>query len=131
MSAQGQIRTGAVHHATLTVTDVQRASQFYTGVLGFQVAAEFGPRILLGNGSVIIALTPAATGDDRFDESRVGLDHLSFSVASRADLDQAARILDEHGVSHGEVTVLDALGIAILAFRDPDNIQLELTAPTS
>jgi hypothetical protein len=39
------------------------------------------------------------------------------------------RVLDAHGVPHGEVTKLGALGIAILAFRDPDNIQLELTAP--
>ena len=40
-------------------------------------------------------------------------------------------LLDEHGVGHGEVTDLDGLGISILALRDPDNIQIELTAPTS
>ena len=131
MSGQAQIKTGAVHHATLTVTDVQRASQLYTSALGFQVAAELGPRILLSNGSVVVALAPAPVGGDRFDENRVGLDHLSFSVASRAELDQAVRVLDEHGVPHGEVTELGALGIAILAFRDPDNIQLELTAPAN
>lgn len=67
---------------------------------------------------------------DRFDENRVGLDHLSFAVNSRQDLDEAIRILDEHGVSHGEIKDLGPdLGIYILAFRDPDNIQLELTAP--
>jgi hypothetical protein len=32
-------------------------------------------------------------------------------------------------VPHGEITDLgDAFGMYILAFRDPDNIQLELTA---
>ena len=129
MSGQAQIKTGAVHHLTLTVTDVQRTSQLYISALGFQVAAELGPRVLLSNGSVIVALAPAPDGSDRFDETRVGLDHLSFSVASRAELDQAVRVLDEHGLAHGEVTEIGAFGIAILAFRDPDNIQLELTAP--
>ena len=131
MSGQAQIKTGAVHHATLTVTDVQRTSQFYTSALGFQVAAEFGPRVLLSNGSVVVALAPAPDGGDRFDENRVGLDHLSFSVASRAELDQAVSVLDAHGLTHGEVTEIGSLGIAILAFRDPDNIQLELTAPAN
>ena len=42
-----QISTGAVHHVTLTVSDVGRAREFYTGVLGFEVAGEFGPRACL------------------------------------------------------------------------------------
>ena len=129
MSEQAQIKTGPVHHAALTVTDVRRSTEFYTGVLGFQVAAEFGPRMLLSNGSVISGLTPCPGAGDRFDEARVGLDHVSFGVAARGDLDQAVRVLDQHGVPNGEVTELAGLGIAILAFRDPDNIQQELTAP--
>ena len=135
MSGQTQIKTGAVHHLALTVTDVNRARDFYTGVLGFQVAMEFGPRVLLSNGNVILALTPPAerpTPGDRFDENRVGLDHLSFSVASHDDLEQAVRLLDERGVPHGEIKDLGTdFGLYVLAFRDPDNIQLELTAPRS
>ncbi len=42
-----QISTGAVHHATLAVDDVGLSPEFYTGVLGFEVAAEFGTRIIL------------------------------------------------------------------------------------
>ena len=38
------ITTGAVHHLRLTVTDVQRAREFYTGLLGFQVAGELPQR---------------------------------------------------------------------------------------
>jgi glyoxylase I family protein len=130
------VTTGAVHHVALTVSDVARSAQFYTELLGFQKLMDFGPRALLGNGSVIIGLTPPsdpaqAIQGDRFNENRLGLDHLSFSVASRADLEDAARLLDEHGIGHGEVTDLDGLGISILALRDPDNIQIELTAPTA
>jgi glyoxylase I family protein len=128
------ITTGAVHHVALTVSDVARSAQFYTELLGFQKLMDFGPRALLGNGSVIIGLTPPsdpaqAIPGDRFNENRLGLDHLSLGVASRADLEDTLRLLDEQGIGHGEITDLDGLGISILALRDPDNIQIELTAP--
>jgi glyoxylase I family protein len=41
---------------------------------------------------------------EAFDETRVGLEHLAFAISSRAELD----------------------GAAVLVFRDPDYIQLEL-----
>jgi hypothetical protein len=52
-----------------------------------------------------------------------------LGVASRDELECARQVLDERRVPHGEITDLgDAFGMHILAFRDPDNIQLELTA---
>src|SRR6266568_2967162 len=65
------------------------------------------------------------------DPERVGLDHLSFGVAGRADLEQAIRLFDENGVPHGEITTLAGFGIDVLPFEDPDGVQLELTAPTA
>jgi catechol 2,3-dioxygenase-like lactoylglutathione lyase family enzyme len=140
----GQIPAGPVHHLRLTVTDVARSRQFYTGLLGFQVAVESPPpgdpaeaeafRILFGGvvmvrGDLLMGLRPMAPEGDRFDPDRVGLDHLSFGVASRDDLEQAVRLFDEHGVTHGEITRLSSFGIDVLSFEDPDGIQLELTAP--
>ncbi len=70
------IQTEAIHHLTLTVTNLARAVEFYTAMLGFQKA------------------------------------------------------MDKQGVPHGEIEDLGPdLSIYVLAFRDPDNIQLELTAP--
>lgn len=128
------IPTAAVNHITLTVTDRDRAREFYTSMLGFQFLMEFGPKYLLSNGSVILALTLSpdaarAIADDLFDENRVGLDHVSFNVSSHEVLEQASKLFDECGVSHGEIKDLGDLGIYVMAFRDPDNIQLELTAP--
>ena len=129
------IATGGVHHLRLTVTDVDRARAFYTEVLGFAVVTELNPGVFLSNGSVGLGLGPhpnpaTAAPGDRFDENRVGLDHLSFGVGSRDDLERAARVLDGRGVPRGEITDLGAaFGLYILAFRDPDNVQLELTAP--
>jgi glyoxylase I family protein len=129
------ITTGAVHHVTLTVTDVDSSTTFYTGLLGFQKAMMFGPRAILSNGSLVLALTPPpdptqAITDDQFNENRVGLDHISFGVENRAALEGAIALFDAQGVSHGDIKDLGPdLGIFVLAFRDPDNIQLELTAP--
>lgn len=138
------IAIGAIHHLRLTVTDIARSRAFYTGLLGFNVAAEAPPpgdpnaeamnRILFGGvvmtrGNVLMGLRPVAPAGDRFSEDRVGLDHLSFSVDSRADLEAARDEFDARGVSHGEITELPSFGICILPFRDPDNIQVELTAP--
>jgi glyoxylase I family protein len=128
------IATGPVHHLRLTVSDVDRSRAFYTEVVGFQFVMDLPSGVFLSNGAVGLGLGPSpdpsrAPASDRFDEARIGLDHLSFSVASRDELERARQLLDERGMPHGEVTDLgDAFGLYILAFRDPDNIQLELTA---
>jgi glyoxylase I family protein len=142
----GQIPAGDIHHLRLTVTDLQRSREFYTGLLGFQVAAESPPpgdpsagevfKILFGGvvlmrGNLLMGLRPMAPEGDRFDPDRVGLDHLSFSVPGRADLENAAKVLGERGVPHGEITRLASFGIDVLPFEDPDGVQLELTAPAS
>ena len=141
-----RLADGPIHHLRLTVTDIGRSREFYTGLLGFQVAVESPPAgdpsaeamypilwggIVMTSGNLLLGLRPVAPQGDRFDENRVGLDHLSFSVASRADLEQAAQLFDQQGVPHGEITRLEGFGIDILPFRDPDNIQLELTAQVS
>ena len=142
----GPIPCGDIHHLRLTVTDVQRSREFYTSLLGFEVAVESPPsgdpaaaetfRVLFGGvvmirGNLVMGLRPMAPAADRFDPDRVGLDHLSFGVASREDLDQAIRLFDEHDVTHGEITRLPSFGIDVLSFEDPDGIQLELTTPVS
>lgn len=132
-------------HVRLTVTDMAKSRRFYDSVFGFDVAFELPPnpdeetREALGFlfGGVIysfagglLGLRPVAPGDDEFHEDRAGLDHLSFSVANVAALEDAVAVLDELGVAHAGIKDLGGAGIAILEFRDPDNIALELTAPT-
>jgi glyoxylase I family protein len=130
-----QIAAQGVHHFRLTVSDVDRSVRFYTSVLGFKKLMDLDPGAFLSNGSVGLGIGPHPFPDralkgDRFDENRIGLDHLSFAVASRKALDDAARVLDAHGVAHSEIRDLgEAFGICILVFRDPDNVQLELSGP--
>jgi catechol 2,3-dioxygenase-like lactoylglutathione lyase family enzyme len=140
------IATGEIHHLRLTVTDVERSRQFYTSLLGFEVAVESPPAddpsaaevfkvlfggVVMSRGNLTLGLRPMASPGDRFDPDRVGLDHLSFGVAGRNDLDEAVRLLDERGVTHGDIASLPSFGIDVLSFEDPDGVQLELTAPAA
>lgn len=133
-------------HVRLTVTDIARSKAFYDRIFGWPVAidhsAEAGqPGVAesqekfyggcvyqLPSGS-LFGLRPV--GDDRFSPDRTGLDHLSFLVNSRDDLVAAATAFDEAGVVHGEIVDLTDSGIAFLSFQDPDDINVELTAPLS
>jgi glyoxylase I family protein len=140
----GQIASGGIHHLRLTVTDLKRSREFYTQLLGFDIAAESPPEgdpaaeaaypvlwggIVMVKGNLLLGLRPVAPPGDRFDEDRVGLDHVSFNVETRAELDAALKLFDEKGVPHGPIRPLEGFGIAVLPFRDPDNIQVELTSP--
>jgi glyoxylase I family protein len=125
----------AIHHITLTVSDVKRSQAFYEELLGFRKVADFGSRAVMVQGGITLVLGPPpdpsqATPGDRFSPNRVGLDHLSFAVVSRTELERAKQLLAEHGVEHKDIKDLgEGFGIYVLAFRDPDNIALELTAP--
>jgi glyoxylase I family protein len=125
-----------IHHFGLTVSDVLISASWYEDVLGFQRVGEFeapdGSRrkvFLRHQGlAVRLGLTQHRTGhQDLFDELRVGLDHLAFAVADRADLNAWSLRLTEHAVIHSPVAIANSIpGAAVLVFRDPDNIQLEL-----
>jgi glyoxylase I family protein len=133
--------TTAYSHVRLTVTDIDRSRAFYEQVFGLPVALEIPEgadeatreqlRFLFGGviyqvGTALFGLRPVAPAGDRFDENRVGLDHLSFLVDGLADLENMAQSLEDMGVAHAGVKDI-GLG-HILEFRDPDNIALELYA---
>ncbi|MFL0028357.1 VOC family protein [Streptomyces sp. NBUL23] len=124
----------------LTVTDIERSRAFYDAVLGLPVALDLPPdadeeyprtallplrRVDLPARDSLFGLRPVAS--DRFDEDRVGLDHVSFAVAGLADLERAPRHLDQLGVAHEGIKDIGA-GF-ILELRDPDDIAVELFAP--
>lgn len=136
--------SSGIAHVRITVTDIGRSKAFYDQVFGWPIAVDasgsagepgvtdapekfFGGTVYQTPQGTLFGLRPA--GGAMFDPAHVGLDHLSFAVASRSDLDDAAKALAAAGIKHGDVTELTDAGIAILSFQDPDNINVELAAP--
>jgi catechol 2,3-dioxygenase-like lactoylglutathione lyase family enzyme len=120
------------HHVTLTVTDLPRSIDWYERVLGMtKVSDREGPTwsraVMRSEGGLVIALTVhESTGTDRFDERRVGLDHLSIACEGRDEVAAWERHLTELGVEHGEL--VDAGYGYVLTSRDPDGIPVEFFA---
>jgi len=128
----------SISHLDLTVTDVEKSAQWYCEVLGLRRArrADLDNRIMVvlvhdPSGLIIGLNQHHDTIGDRFDEHRLGLDHVGFAVVDRAELDRWQARFVELGVEHSPVQGSASGSGAALVFRDPDNIQLELwwTAP--
>jgi glyoxylase I family protein len=109
-----------IHHIELTVANLARSKAFYERLPGFKVVAEYPNFVMFYNGHLYLGLTDhkGKQTSDRFAETNVGLDHVSFAVKSKEDLEEAAKLYN------GEIKKLSN-GLYVLAFRDPDNIQLE------
>lgn len=81
------------------------------------------------SGVVVTAIAHDQGAPGAFDERRVGLDHVAFHVGDLATLELWSAHLDALAVRHSGVQdVHGARGGPLIVLRDPDNIQLELTA---
>jgi glyoxylase I family protein len=71
---------------------------------------------------------PGTSPNDRFDPTRVGLDHLSWWVGSPDELEDWRRHVVELGAENsGIVTATDGLYLNV---KDPDGTALEFYVPT-
>jgi glyoxylase I family protein len=122
-------KTLGAHHVSLTVTDLDRSIDYYTRVFGLEVRTRFERKALLHDGTQGLVLTlphrPIDGTDRRFDEARVGLDHLGFRVAGPDEVRQAADHLKEIGVAFEGPKPGTPKDSLLVVFRDPDQIQLE------
>jgi catechol 2,3-dioxygenase-like lactoylglutathione lyase family enzyme len=116
-----------IHHLELTVSDLERSKRFYEKLPGLKIVANYPGFIMFAGKGFYLGLTDHAHNQKEkvFREQNVGLDHVSFSVAKREELDEAIKFFERENISHGEIKELSNK-LFVLAFRDPDNIQLEL-----
>jgi catechol-2,3-dioxygenase len=122
-------------HLALTVRDLKVSVPWYEALLDAQplidedTEPDFHHTVyMLGSGTLLgLHQHRKPAPRERFSEFRVGLDHVSFGVADRAELEKWASRLDELDIDHGEIK--DAPYGSGLSFRDPDGIALEFFAP--
>jgi glyoxylase I family protein len=123
----------AIGHVALTVSDLGRSVPWYRALIGTDPVLDedtgpFHHTVFLVGGTLLgLHQFGEPLTDDTFTEYRAGLDHLAFGCASRSDLENWERRLDELGIAHGGI--VDAGYGSGLSFRDPDNIALEFFAP--
>ena len=123
----------ALGHVAVTVTDLSASVPWYQQLIGADpvLDEDTGPfrHVVWAIGGTLLGLHefPEGAQGAPFNERRVGLDHVSFGVAARGDLEKWQSRLDELGIEHGGI--VDAGYGSGLSFRDPDNIALEFFAP--
>ena len=128
------METYGVDHVILTVSDAERSLKFYQDVLGFSttvmtVGANGTFYFKAGPAWIFVVASHAPIPGDRFSEHRIGLDHFAFGAPSREALDAFAQKLKFEGVATNGVEQYHSTGNYYVAFRDPDNIQLEYWLP--
>lgn len=116
-----------IHHIELTVSNLENSRIFYEKLPGFKVVAKYPNFIMFFTGSFYLGLTDhkGKQKEKKFSEFNVGMDHVSFEVNTKEDLNNALSFFDQEKIPHGEIKKLSNNSY-VLAFRDPDNIQLEL-----
>lgn len=126
-------KINALSHVTLTVTDVESSVAWYERVLGMtRVRDMSGPgwrrTLIAADSGLVIGLQAheRTSPQDRFDESRVGLDHVSFACADRAEVQAWLARFDDLAVPHSEVSGEPA---SVATCHDPDGIAIEFFAP--
>lgn len=124
------MRIAGLNHAVLYVTDAGRSADFYTGVLGFEVAGT------MADGAAVFLRAPGSDNDHDLalfsigparpsaaGRGEVGLYHLAWEVPTLADLLEARRRLIEAGALVGE----SDHGVSkSLYARDPDGLEFEV-----
>ena len=119
-------------HIDFSVSDMERSVRWWDEVMGFKVISQRdrpGYRCwnVANEDGVFIGLVEHSNVvRNQFDERAVGLDHFALKVPDRAALEVWATHLDELGVAGSAIQ--DENGGPLIAFRDPDGIQLELWA---
>jgi catechol-2,3-dioxygenase len=126
-----------ITHVALTVRDLAVSVPWYQALLDAEpvIDEDTDPAmhhtVYLVGGGTLLGLhqhqTPAPAGT--FSEYSVGLDHLAFGCANRAELEKWESRLNELGITNGGIK--DAHYGSGVSFRDPDGIALEFFAPPS
>ncbi|OGG25084.1 hypothetical protein A3A59_00280 [Candidatus Gottesmanbacteria bacterium RIFCSPLOWO2_01_FULL_42_10] len=115
-----------IAHVTLTVSHIEQTKTFYEQL--------FETKFLMSNAHSFSLLKVGIScwftqwkkqyPNDRFDENRVGLDHIAFELKTLEELTQIIKRLNVMGIKNAGLQRF-AGKYPYVAFRDLDNIQTE------
>jgi glyoxylase I family protein len=127
----GMPAVSGVHHVSFSVSE-----EWYGRIFGLEKVVEgeeVGRRWSAlrhpGGGLLLTLVRHDRNSGEPGSELRTGLDHVSFAASGRSELEAWVRHLDRLGIAHSGVTEAEpapGMSYAVVVFRDPDNIQLEI-----
>ena len=122
-----------VAHVILTVTDMERARPFYTGLceaMGLTRIVDQPVYLYYVGGRTALGIRPAAEEHrgTPFDQERAGLHHVCFRARSREHVDALHEVARDLGanVVHPPEEGSWAPGYYSVLFEDPDGIRIEV-----
>jgi glyoxylase I family protein len=98
-----------ITHVALTVSDLNRSVPWYESLFGTKpvLDEDTGPfrHVVWLVGQTLVGLHqfPDPASSEPFNERRVGLDHLAFARATRAELGEWEARLNELGIANGSI----------------------------
>ena len=125
------MKISGLHHVAIIASDYPRSRHFYTEVLGLPVIAEVYREardswkldLRLADGVQIELFSFPAPPPRVSRPEACGLRHLALRVA---DIEEAVRHLQQHGVEVEAIRVDEYTGKRFTFFADPDGLPLEL-----
>lgn len=119
------IKTPAIHHISLRVSDFERAKNFYINVLGFPMILDNPGLFMFTAGTTVIGIR-SATEEGKFTPLKVGMDHLALGCEDEVELERVAKALSDAGIENTGIKLEEAFNTRYIAFKDPDRIAWEL-----
>ncbi|MGI8554643.1 MAG: VOC family protein [Dehalococcoidia bacterium] len=123
------IRPRAISHVVLNVRDLDRAGEFYTGVLGFTEVARHDRlpmRFYSADGSNHHDLATFQVGEGAGgpDADRIGMNHFAVRLVDEENFKQAYHMLRERGIAVNRTA--DHRASHGIYLNDPDGNAIEL-----
>nr|WP_231493632.1 VOC family protein [Alicyclobacillus macrosporangiidus] len=129
--------SGILHHIEINVSDLRRSAAFwgwFLSLLGYEPYQEWqsGRSWRLGDTYLVFVQVEPRYNHPTYHRRHVGLNHLAFHAASRAQVDEITHLLRQRGVRilyedrHPYAGGPDHYAIF---FEDPDRIKVEVVAP--
>lgn len=120
------IKAHGLAHATLTVSNIQTTKGFYETLFAtiLDMDNESSFSLVKVGIPVWFVQWKKQHPNDRFDETRIGLDHIAFHLDTLEELEKYILRLKEMGVPTAGLQRF-ASKYPYVCFRDPDNIQTE------